>query len=490
MRGCLVAVLVAAACGGGTGVPTADGGASDATSGDAASYPACAGFDASAVSVPARVISALGTAEVESPAACASVNAPFGIESAGPDRVIPLTNLTAGTPYVVRVTSASDLAFYVVTGCSTPTGPAADQCLLFEDATSGDREVGRFVAADVTAYVVVDFYASSAPANLAFTLDVYAEQCAGEMSAHPACGGGTPACFEGQCVGCVTSFDCPSADAPVCGGHQSCVAGVDTCTSDGLDEPSNDGPAGATPIVLDGLGDSTVTGKICSSPRTEADFLAFDVTTLGETWELQLAWLGNRDLDLTIYDPAGKELGMSYWEQPERVQLTYLPLGRYLVRVREFGSVADPAALAYTLTTRRTLGSACTSTADCADEYRNQIYRGSCFAGACVEIAGAGAITEGGACDSQSDCAAGLQCPSFYFVADSDTRETCAPGCTTDTECASFGADHVCTTYLTNNFCVQRCTENDHCPTSTSSRPALGPWVRLACDIPSGRCLP
>lgn len=485
----LVHVGLAASCGGGGGAtpsvdatPTADAGA------DAPPiYAACAEFSAPTVPVPAHISGQLGNADVESPSSCSDVEAPFGIESAGPDRVIPLTNLSPGAAYVVKLTSASDLAFYVATGCNSSTGPAPDQCQLFQDAAAaGDPEVGRFIAGGSTAYVIVDYFASSSPASGAFTLDVYPEQC----QADDQCGGQTPACFEGRCVGCVDSFDCTSPAASVCGTNQMCAAGLDQCTSDGVDEPANDGPAGATMIVLDATGRSSIAGKVCSSPKTEYDYFAFDVTTLGETWDFQLGWIGGRDLDLHAYDATGKELGLSFWEQPERIRLTYLPLGRYYVRVREYVSTADASPVQYTLVTQRTTGPACTDSSDCAAEFRNQLLRGQCTAGACVSIDGGGAVAEGGTCDSQSDCALALHCPSFFFVSGGDTRETCTRSCTNDAACAPLGASYVCTTYFSNNFCVQKCTQDDQCPTVISSPPIAGPWRRLTCDVPSGRCVP
>ena len=491
-RKVLVIGLVLAACGGGGTTPnqpdaaaTADGGA-DAPP----SFAACAEFvSAAAVPVPAHVIAQLGGSDVESPSTCTRVDAPFGIESAGPDRVIPVTNLVPNAPYVVKLTSTSDLSFYVVTGCRSMTGPAADQCQLFEDAVGGGApEVGRFIAGGNTAYVVVDYYASHAPPSLDFTLDVYPEQC--QDSGSGQCGGATPACSEGRCVGCVTSFDCTSASLPVCGTGQTCIAGTDSCTSDGSGEPGNDGPAGATMIALDVTGHSSIAGKVCSSPVTEYDYFAFDVTTLGESWLLQLGWTGGRDLDLDVYDATGKELGLSFWEQPEQVRLTYLPIGRYYARVREFVSTPDASPVSYTLTTQRTFGAGCTAASDCAAEYRNQLFRGACSAGACVPIEGNGAVAEGGRCDSKSDCALALSCPSFFFVSDGDTRETCSRSCGDDTACAPLGTNHVCTTYFSNNFCVQKCTRDDQCPTVISSAPAAGPWRRLTCDLPTGHCVP
>ena len=128
--------------------------------------------------------------------------------------------------------------------------------------------------------------------------------------------------------------------------------------------------------------------------------------------------------------------------------------------------------------------------ADCAAEYDNQVFRGNCDAGACVSIDGAAAVPETGACDSQSDCAAGLDCPSFYFVAGADTREVCARTCMNDGDCTALGANYVCTTYLQANFCVQKCTSDLQCPTAVGTPPSFGPWYRLSCSVATGHCLP
>ena len=125
--------------------------------------------------------------------------------------MIPLVGLEIGAPYVVRLASSADLAFYVTSGCETATGPSAAQCLLFEDATRTESEIGRFVAKESTAYVVVDYWESQGPASTDFTLDVYPEACTTAQQCQDA---QTPACFEGQCVQCVTSFECTSAGSP------------------------------------------------------------------------------------------------------------------------------------------------------------------------------------------------------------------------------------------------------------------------------------
>jgi hypothetical protein len=479
-----VAVLtMVAACGGdGTAVrPDAD--TSDVMP-DAFVFPACSEFAATAVSLPVHINGTLSGTDVQSPTECAAADAPYGIASAGPDSVIALAGLTPGKAYIVQLQSPADLGFYVTNGCSTMTGPSPSECQLFVDASADTEEVGRFVASGTTAYVVVDYYASATPGSQRFTLDVYAEACIDDAG----CSGTTPVCHHGRCVVCADSFDCPSTQAPRCeGGTNLCAAGVDECTADDASEPANDGPAGAVVLTPDTNGAFTTTGQICSSPRSEADFFKLDVAN-GETWDFTLAWTGDRDLDLEIFDATGEQLGLSFWENPETVRLAYLPAGTYYVTISDF-TATTTAPVGYTLSGQRVSTTGCTTRADCAANYRNQIFRGTCDAGACVPITATGLIT-GQACDTEDDCAANLACPDFYFVANADTRSVCAPHCTADIECVGLGNDYVCTSYLlTGNFCIQKCSTDDQCPTDPTSDPATGPWFRLTCQVSTGRCI-
>ncbi|HEY5948843.1 MAG TPA: hypothetical protein VIV40_25305 [Kofleriaceae bacterium] len=480
----MIAALVLAACGGGGATPDAP--PPDAPIDTPPFYPACREFGGNTATVPAHVIGDLSAADVQSPSQCTSVDAPYGIESAGPDAVVRLDGLVPGTAYIVQLVSAEDLAFYVASGCSTPSGPAVSECALFVDANAGNQEVGRFVAQSTTTYVVVDYYASHTPANQMFTLDVYAEACTTDSQ----CSAGLPVCLNGKCVQCASSFDCTDAAAPRCDvANTTCVAGLDQCASDDAIEPADDGPAGARALVLGGTGVATVNAQICSLPRSEADFYSFQVGSLGETWDLSLVWNGARDLDLEVFDATGAAVGLSFWEQPERMRLTYLATGTYYIKVTDF-STQTSSSIGYTLTAQRTLGTGCTSRADCAAEYRNQVFRGDCVAGACIKIDGAGLVAEGGACDSVSDCGSTMSCSSFFFVANADTRDVCARTCTSDLDCGGLGANYVCTTYLIKNFCVQKCTSDDQCPTSLDSQPTTGPWYRLSCQLATGRCAP
>ncbi len=489
MRRVLGLVVAVAGCGSGANqLVQADASSADAPAVIDAptSFAACNEFDVAGMVVPVHVSGMLGSADLTAPAMCAVIDAPFGVESAGPDSVVRIDGLVEGTSYVVSLDAVSDLAFYVATGCSTPTGPSSAECQLFEDATSSGVEVGTFVAQGSVAYVVVDYFASAAPPDLSYTLDVYEQGCTN----NPQCETGTPVCLAGQCVQCATSFDCTAPSAPLCDDTtHTCIAGADMCTTDDAGEPDNNGPAGAPHLSIDGFGNGGTAGMICSNPAA-SDFVAFDVQTVGETWKLQLQWSGTADLDLEIFDAKGNPVGLSLWEQPEQVRMTYLLPGTYYAQITEFSTNPDPTAVAYTISAHRTLGAGCASSADCAAEYRNQIYRGECSAGSCIDIPGAGTVGQGGACDSQSDCASGLDCPSFFFVANADTRDTCEPGCSGDSDCAALGTGFVCTTYLQDNFCVDKCTVDAQCPTAVDSPPNHGPWFQLRCDVPTGRCLP
>src|SRR5690348_12492239 len=145
MRATTLALAAAlAACGGDDAVKAPDAGMPDAPDADAPMNTACREFSEIAQGIPAHVVGSLEGADVLSPMQCGVVDAPYGIESMGPDSVVKIDGLTASTPYMVKLDSPSDLAFYVTTGCSGESGPDEGECALFVDASSGSREVGRF----------------------------------------------------------------------------------------------------------------------------------------------------------------------------------------------------------------------------------------------------------------------------------------------------------------------------------------------------------
>lgn len=489
-KGIVVFGVLLAACGGGDPVmPDADPGP-DAGEPDAepdAGITACLEFGAplQITEVPTEVDGDLtgAGADLVAPAQCATVDAPFGIETAGADRVYALHGLDAGTEYVVRLDSPEDLSFYVVTGCSGVGGPTSGQCALFVDALVDAPEVGRFTADGPDAYVVIDYYAAGDPPAGDFTLEVYAVSCQASVT----CGGVTPVCQDFRCVGCASDFDCDDAAAPLCDEPSHvCEAGYNTCVGDDGGESGDDGPAGATTLVPG----APISHAICNAPAAERDFYTFHVSTPGEHWTIDLDWSAAVDLDLDVYDADGDLMGRSYYEHPEGVALTYLPAGDYYVEVDYYAASQTNVVVPYTIAATRVTGETCASPADCAGEWRNQIFRGACVAGACRAIEGDGALAPGQRCDSASDCSAAGTCASFFFVEDADTRMTCGTYCDVTADCAALGAEYICTDYLADNFCVQKCTDADHCPTLPLSAPATPPWLRFGCQISTGRCVP
>jgi hypothetical protein len=83
-----------AACGEGARVEPAPPDAADPD--PASPYAACEEFAAPSSAVPVHVASTVAGADLESPSACAAMDAPFGAESKGPDRVIPISGLDVG----------------------------------------------------------------------------------------------------------------------------------------------------------------------------------------------------------------------------------------------------------------------------------------------------------------------------------------------------------------------------------------------------------
>lgn len=494
MRRLWTTIAVLAACGDGSGAP--DGGGADAdvpdARPDAADYPACMEFDAPTISfgeLPLAWLGDLGEAgaDVVAPDDCQLVDAPFGVSTIGADAVVAIDGLIAGMEYVVRLDADDDLAFYVATGCSTESGPAGGECLLFVDATVDVAEVGRFVAPEGgRVYVIVDYWAAGVPNITDFTLEVYQAECETSDS----CAAPKPVCDDGRCVGCTSDFDCFDPATPLCDEPTfTCVPGAALCSGDDGAENGDDGPAGASVLMPGQL----MQAAICNSPTSEHDFHRFRVTQPGEHWTITLAWTAAVDLDLEVYDARGQLMGISFYEQPERVALTYLPPGDYYAMIDSYATTQTSVATPYGISAVRQTGGACTSAADCAVEYQNQVFRGDCVDGACQRIQGLGLREPGERCDSGSDCTPDSSCPSlfsslFFFIADADTRKVCGNYCADDGDCAGLGPDFVCTTYMSNNFCVQKCTTDDHCPIRPFVWADPPPWERYTCQLSTGKC--
>lgn len=406
--------------------------------------------------------------------ACTSDDAPAGHDTPGPDQVVALTGLTPGTTYYVLLQSEEDLAAFVVTGCDAAhVGfPGADQCLAYVDsAGSNATEAQTFVAPeDGKAFVVVDFWKGDhAPDPTTYNLTV-------------------------TTTACIDATTCTDPTAPFCGPDHQCAAANDCVGDDTTAEAaSDDSPAGATVVSLGG-GPVVIQAHVCnddSAANAEFDYYQF-VAVNGGAVTITMAWDEvDSDLDLALFDADGNPLGLSFWENPEKIQLAFLPAGTYFVRVARY-TPSSTAVTPYTLTITPNPTVLCTSDASCATNVRNQFFHADCNAqGACVGLDGAGMVPLGGTCDDGADCvAAAAGCTNSSFMSNPDTRSICSLACTTDADCATVGTGFKCTTGGNGgDLCLPPCTTNDQCPTDRLSMPAAGqPWAHATCDVTDGHC--
>lgn len=312
-------------------------------------------------------------------------------------------------------------------------------------------------------------------------------------------------CHEARCIhdviACETELDCPAL-------RPACIAGTsggqcesfERCNDDDDDEPHNDGPNGAPRLALAAGSRILVQGRaICSAPQAEADWFAVELATGDHLRAVLTAEDPSADLDLEIIGPDLVSVGMSWWHQPEVVELTYLPAGTYYLVVRQYsGDVLQTEATRYTLAVERTASEGCSSSADCAEAHATQFLRGECEAsGACVPIrTPVLARGPGEPCDSADDCRTDLctydiaiRTPTapiiFNFIADAHERAFCSNGCSSDLQCAE---GQLCS--LATSTCILPCTRNAHCPVILDWAPTPGePWRHLTCDEASGDCL-
>jgi hypothetical protein len=291
---------------------------------------------------------------------------------------------------------------------------------------------------------------------------------------------------------CQTVFDCELGTAPICdGATNTCVEGVNTCTGDDdiAELAGDDGPAGATPIVVAPGATTMVDSAVCSQPASELDFFQVVVAD-GEGLDASVSWTGATiDLDLYIFDAIGRQVALSYWQMPESVTTTLLPAGTYYLAVQKFGA-ADAVSVDYTLSVTRTDAQTCTTVADCATEHITQFFRGDCTGdGACAFLEGNGETTLGDACDSDDDCASG-PCTYLLFESDADLS-VCGVACADDAACTdALGAGYSCTTPFEVNFCTPDCDSNLECGANlgSSELDADLPWNFLTCT--DGACTP
>jgi hypothetical protein len=365
-----LAALALAACGGD------DGGDGNADASPDSLPAGVCGVEATSISAyPATFSGSVITGGDEtdvSEGACADERGWYG--PYGPDQAIVLTGLTAGTTYVLDLTTTEDLGMYVTETCADG-GPASGSCLLLVDETTQD-EVGEFVApASGSVFVIIDTADGVTLADGNYTLGVRAAEC----TENAQCSGDTPICNGNyECVQCTSPFHCADAGTPVCDATSTCVAGSTQCTGDDGAEP-DDGPTVARTMTFPTANTpTTLTGSICSLPAIEGDWYKFTATAAGQV-RIGLSWNDTAaDMDLYVYNSTGTVVTRAIAEGagPEAVLAMLPAAGEYFVEVYLYEPANAAPAIAYALTL---------SLPECANSFEcTTAGEPICSVGACV----------------------------------------------------------------------------------------------------------
>ncbi len=168
----------------------------------------------------------------------------------------------------------------------------------------------------------------------------------------------------------------------------------------------------------------------------DEDWYVLELTNTSSNVTVDIAFEGNADLDVYIVGMDGREYGSgtSPDGNPEQALGTYLPAGRYAVRVNQFPGEDTDEAVTYSMSVNvgesdcRTLEGSCSGTEPlrlvCDEE-----------TGACAGLEGNGEVALGESCDTVDDCVEGA---SICWTRDGggDGRNLCTHFCTSGGACS------------------------------------------------------
>lgn len=314
----------------------------------------------------------------------------------------------------------------------------------------------------------------------------------------------------GKCFECVSDTDCKDADKSHCGkdfheclpceddvhcpensrcvvessGKHGCVAEPVSCPSDDNREDADDVRAGATDgTPAPGKKSSQWGGAICNK-QGELDWFSFQANQ-GDTWRVQLdeGSQGAPEVRVEVVDVKGLLYGHSMYDNPHQIELTYLPAGKYFIRIKSHDFFNE--TLPYLLSIEQEPGG-CQSDDQCDDSYQTQLFRARCEQGACVRLGAPSSVPAGGVCDSLLDCLPGLFCPSAVAPHGSNAsqRSFCTTQCQGDSDCP---AGQLCQWQNGPYLCLPSCSTNTDCGSTSYDQPTPGlPWHYGKCL--QGRC--
>jgi hypothetical protein len=233
-----------------------------------------------------------------------------------------------------------------------------------------------------------------------------------------------------------------------------CVEDTIPSCGDDIAEPNN-GPGQARAASFGGDGFAFEHGYEVCPEDTDVFSVTFTETT---SMQVELAWNGNANLDVRIYDNVGELAGIAASEDanPERINGGFLAAGTYYVVVTNVAANSPPSTT-YNLTLQQVPGT-CGSDADCGAIGGRQV----CEAGACVPFTPERPGQAGAPCDNSPDCAEGLGC---YVGLPGFDDNFCTQTCQSDDECGFFGREGQCVQAANSAICVGACDTDQDCPT-------------------------
>ncbi len=267
---------------------------------------------------------------------------------------------------------------------------------------------------------------------------------------------GDDAAFYALSIQSACSMDAACGEGQVCDRFQSACApfeGPAACGDD-MFEP-NDRDADASGIAAPTGVDAT----ICGADRDWYAFAAGD----GDSFDLLLSFPEGEDLDVFIVEAGtGRTVASATADarfNPERLGLSFLPAGRYLIGVFLYAPDGGArASVDYHLELAGRSGQ-CEINRDCLNDGLP-----ICADGICHPVEEDRTVPPGGACGSDRNCSAAAE---FCFTGGPGGHDNfCTDTCGDDADCDALGNGSTCQPIDRRTaICVPACRGDDDCST-------------------------
>lgn len=204
---------------------------------------------------------------------------------------------------------------------------------------------------------------------------------------------------------------------------------------------------------------SQTEASLCGADRDWFAFAAED----GDSFDVLLGFEPGEDLDMFVVDAAtGVTVAAATGDarfNPERLDLSFLPAGRYLVGVTLFVPEGEPdRSVDYRLQIAARSGQ-CAIDRDCQNDGLP-----ICDDGICRAVEGDGTAGPGERCGSDRNC--GGEAPACYTGGAGGHDNFCTGQCGDDGDCAAYGRGASCEPVRRNlAICIPGCGGDDDCST-------------------------